>query len=302
MNICRTIGILNFLEEQNNDIVKNAKIFVGSSAGSIIAFLLSLHFSSNFIKNIFTLIEDKTDLFTINVDKIMNFLNTFGIYDNSFILNIITMVAKKKIASFNENTTFAELYEFVNNRNKLVITGTCVETMSTEVFSVDNTPNMSVLLAINISISIPFLMKPVWYNNYRYVDGSLLCNCYFDFLNNNDFQKDITTEKIKILIINLDSTKKKHVILTLKERKNEPLYQYAFQIIKSICIHNQETKKALCLLKIHDQKNLMIDLIEPPLFISEMIEFKLSKENKKKLFSQGYLFAKEFKFNIINNK
>lgn len=51
---------------------------------------------------------------------------------------------------------------------------------------------------MKISVSIPFVMEPVYYKNVRYVDGALYSNCYLEFIDYyfNDI-KQIHEEKIK---------------------------------------------------------------------------------------------------------
>ena len=59
----------------------------------------------------------------------------------------------------------------------------------TEYFDYINTPNMSILLALEITISIPFIMKSIKYNNYYYCDGGLLVNFPLYYFNINNFYR-----------------------------------------------------------------------------------------------------------------
>jgi hypothetical protein len=76
---------------------------------------------------------------------------------------------KKKIKS--DDITFIELYEKYN-KNFIVI-GTNFSNGNEEAFNHINTPNMSIITAVRISISIPLIFTPVLYNNNYYVDGAL---------------------------------------------------------------------------------------------------------------------------------
>ena len=187
MNIFYTIGFCRYIEEQNNESIKNAKIFIGSSAGSILAILYSFGYSSNFIQQALELVNVKN--ISIDVNAIMKFLNTFGIIDADEMVKHVVHLLQKKTSCITEYTTFSQYYSITEKH--LCITGTCVDTMCTKLFSKDTTPNMSIFLAMKISISIPFIMEPICYNNVRYVDGALYSNCYLEYVDYyfNDIDK-----------------------------------------------------------------------------------------------------------------
>jgi hypothetical protein len=73
-----------------------------------------------------------------------------------------------------EDITFSELYSLTNK--KIIIYGTNYRLGRSEIFSFENTPDMSILLAIRISISVPVIFTPVIYNDNYYVDGALTNN------------------------------------------------------------------------------------------------------------------------------
>lgn len=74
--------------------------------------------------------------------------------------------------------TFEQHYEY--HEVKLVVSGTNIETGETRLFSVDETPEFRVADAVRISMSFPFVFKPVVIPEGKYkgtwIDGGLLNN------------------------------------------------------------------------------------------------------------------------------
>lgn len=66
--------------------------------------------------------------------------------------------------------TFRELYEI--SPIKFHVAAFCVDLMRTEYFSIDTAPAMSVLDAVCMSISVPFLFSATKLNGWHYVDGA----------------------------------------------------------------------------------------------------------------------------------
>ena len=85
---------------------------------------------------------------------------------------IIGKLVKGKNISI--HITFKQLYEKTNKN--LIVTGVCLNDISLHYFSNDNCPDMQVLTAIRISMSVPILFKPVHYDNKVWIDGGCLSN------------------------------------------------------------------------------------------------------------------------------
>ena len=61
-------------------------------------------------------------------------------------------------------------------KKKLILTGTCLNTGKAVYFSYEKYPNMRVLDALRITISVPILFDPVKFNDRYYVDGGCIDN------------------------------------------------------------------------------------------------------------------------------
>lgn len=160
------IGCLKALEEKA--LIEQLESCVGCSAGSIMATLIVLGYKSDELYDLILYLEP-------NQIKNLNFLNAFknyGLETGERITSFISAMIKKKCD--NAQITFKQLYEI--NPIRLVINATNLNSYQVKYFDYLTAPDMPVLLAIRMSISVPFLIKPVTYNQDYYVDGGILDN------------------------------------------------------------------------------------------------------------------------------
>lgn len=166
MKACTFYGALQYLEETKQIDISKITTFGGSSIGAITALVLCLGYT----------ITDMVD-FTLNfnfgfLEPIVNCENLFGNYglaDNNKVPIIIGNFIKTKTDK--NDLTFLELYKLTNK--KLIITGSNITDLTIEYFSYLTTPNMSIILAIQISSCIPVIFNPITYNDKYYVDGCI---------------------------------------------------------------------------------------------------------------------------------
>ena len=163
------IGVLEKLIKHKKIELNKIDMYVGTSVGSIISFLLILGF---------TIEEIKEFIITFNFSKLneeidcINLIEKFGINNGEKIKLLFIKFLELKLNV--KDITFKELFNKI--QIKLLIVGTNLTKCQEELFSVDTTPDMSVITAIRISMSIPIIFTPVIYNNSVYVDGALVNN------------------------------------------------------------------------------------------------------------------------------
>jgi predicted acylesterase/phospholipase RssA len=256
------IGVLEKLVEHKKIDLNKIDMYVGTSAGSMISFFLILGFSIDEIKEF---------VITFNFSKLngeidcVNLLENFGINNGERmkLLFIKFLEIKFKL----KDITFNELYN--KTKKKLLIVGTNLTKGQEELFSVDTTPDMSVITAIRISISVPVIFTPVSYNNYLYVDGALVNNFPINYCpKNNTFGIYVKNcnENFEIDSIQSFIFKCLNVTSDTISEKN----------LNSDC------------------KNI-IKIINPK---PEFTKFDLTPEYKKDLIELGYKTANEY-FNLI---
>ncbi len=163
------LSLLRIIHE-HPEMFKLRKL-IGSSIGAIFALIINLGLDYDIIKE--KLIhKNLSELRNINLNNILQFANKYGIDDGTPIMQYVSEFVVEK---YNKTSiTFKELYDLTNI--DLIITGTCLNTSKTTYFSHLTYPDMMVLSAIRISISIPYYFIPVSYNDCLYVDGAVTDN------------------------------------------------------------------------------------------------------------------------------
>jgi predicted acylesterase/phospholipase RssA len=245
------LGYLHKLYE--NNLLDNINKYCGTSVGSIICFLLLIGYKPNEI--FYILMEiDFESLLLYSFDDILDNPH-IGLYSTKPILFTIKKMTKNKKISLKIN--FKELFEKFNK--SIAITGVCLNDNSLHFFDKENNPNMEVIKAIEISISIPLVFKPVNYNNKIWVDGGTLNNYpinYFD----NDLDNLIG---IKL--------KSEDIIIEQFNSHQDYLYQLMKCLLKSI---NNNKKK---------YKKITIELL-----VDNINDININNEKKLELYNQGY--------------
>jgi predicted acylesterase/phospholipase RssA len=127
----------------------------GSSAGAVLGLLVCTGKTIDEIRDIVFGVEWK-ELTKLNI---VSFIKKFGLIPYA-------PIKAKLIELCGGNLTFKDLPK------KLHVTSFCMNRNVTEYFSVDNAPDMSVIDAVYMSMSIPFLFETLKLNTFTYIDGS----------------------------------------------------------------------------------------------------------------------------------
>jgi len=147
-------------------ILDTIDTYVGCSAGAIISLFLSIGYQHYELYQLFT----KINFFDYQEINVENFLTKKGMDSGNKLMRLFEAITKRKGVSF--ETTFIDLYQ--KTSKELIIGGSNITTNRVRYFSYKNTPNVSVLQALRISISYPFIFEPVEFENHIYIDGALL--------------------------------------------------------------------------------------------------------------------------------
>lgn len=170
------IGALQYLEETYNFDIKQIKKFIGTSGGAILAYLLCIGYSVSEIKDFiinFNFAKINTDM------SITDLLEDFGLIEGDKLIFMLTKFLNEK---YNINdVTFKKLYELTNN--ELYMIGTNYNKGIERCFSHIHSPDISVFVALRITISIPVVFKPYFFENEYYIDGAFTNNFPIDYCN-----------------------------------------------------------------------------------------------------------------------
>ncbi len=170
------LGSLKCLLEHN--ILKNIETFACSSVGAVICFLFNIGYDP---KDVYEVLEqiDFTKLIKYVEPENLLVEPCFGISSPEPILYSVYSFMKKK--NINKNLTFKQLYDMT--KKTLIITGTCLNDTSIKYFSYHTNPNMQILKALRITISIPFIFRPYQFDGKLWVDGGVMNNFPIDLFN-----------------------------------------------------------------------------------------------------------------------
>jgi NTE family protein len=252
------LGALHALYELN--ILQNIQTFSGTSVGSLILFLYIIGYTPN---DMYELIK-KIDLSKVKKIAVPLFLNEYGLNSGDKLMTILhKLITSKKI---NIKITFSELFE--KFKKTFIITSVNINEQKIEYFSHLSHPNMEVIQAIRMSISIPFVFTPVSFNNCMYVDGGCIDNFPISY-----FSDDIDD------VIGICTTEN-----NTEKTKIETLYDYAINVICSI-LNGISTS----VIKSYEKYiiNIVLDSVS-------VIDFDISNDNKTKLFNIGYKTTHEY--------
>jgi predicted acylesterase/phospholipase RssA len=195
-----SVGALDYLESK--DLLSNIKIFIGSSAGAFISYLLCIGYKP---KEIYDIMYDKK----IELNY-LSLLNNIYICKVNVLLEVIKELTLKK---FNKIITLKEIYELTGN--KFMCTTFSLKYNKVVLLCDFYDPNLSILDAIKMTINIPILFEPIIYDSSYCVDSGIVSNFPI-----NDFK----TTKF-ILGIN---------IITQNNNKINNIIDYFFYIFNSI--------------------------------------------------------------------
>ena len=183
------IGVLNYFEKCST--IRSNYNISGTSAGAVFAFLICIGYKLNELIEIFTP-EFLKSILVIN--SIIDYERNGNLLDLNFFWKRMEHICESK--NYDLCTlTFEQLY---NKSNRILnIMGTCILNSKGEGFNVKTFPRMTILKALEISTCLPFLLRPIEFNNTFYIDGALSDYIFFkdnDIIvaNNISFDRDLS--------------------------------------------------------------------------------------------------------------
>ena len=157
------LGILYKLKESGG--LDDLEEISGASAGSLVGFLFLIA-NQDIVKCLdYALAVPVKQIMKPNIKTL---LKEYGLVSVSKIRKVLVDVCSKFTTKI--DLTFRELYEMTGV--KFHVAAFCVDLIRTEYFSVDRTPDSSVLDAVCMSIAVPFLFSASKLNGWHYVDGA----------------------------------------------------------------------------------------------------------------------------------
>lgn len=253
-------------------MTEGLKNFVGTSAGSIICFMMVLGYKAAHI--IAFLKEHLQDpaINTLDMNQVFDIITEYGLSDGENIAELMMRALHHKTRL--RDISFMELAK-LTGKNLVV----CASNLSRECeafFCVDSTPEMSVLLAIRASCAIPFVFRPVIIKDDYYVDGALYNNFPMSYFKESHQLRDI----IGINIIENDYQRVDNII------------SYALFMVMSVINKGYKINSYNC----HEKNIVTLDILRPDWLSLSSMQIKLPDDNQLKgLLDSGYqAMAKRF--------
>lgn len=167
------IGVIRYMQE--NGLHKNLHEVAGTSIGAFFACILAMNVLAgeleDYLKGFFKQEENIT--FQV-INSFMTILETYGIDDGKNLVKPIRHFVAKRYGWTDDVIT---IREFVKKTGvNIVICATSVIRQAPTYFNVDSTPDVSLYDALQASMSIPILMRPVVINGDLYTDGGVCDN------------------------------------------------------------------------------------------------------------------------------
>ena len=261
-------GAIEALHEQN--ILDDVKRAAGTSAGALVASLVSLCYTAEEIKGIvngtnFKKFEDHFDPLRVPFK--------YGLYRGDYLLNWIKEIVKTKTG--NEDSTFADLHN--GGFRELKVFACDLTATTIKEFSFEKTPNVVVAESVRASMSIPLFFNAWKFpndnpNDHIYVDGGTMYNYPIDA-----FDDPLTTLGFFFDV---------HTPENSKELKYNHFFDYIQLLFKALL----------------DSQKIVFQRNKEEMAITVMIDtlgiaptnFKLTEEDKMKLFKSGRQAALDY--------
>jgi hypothetical protein len=285
------IGVLKYFEE-HPELIKDVTEYVGCSVGAFSAMLMIAGYTSETLMNIF----NNYNLESLKNLKVSNFFTDYGLDNGDKLQAFIKVFLKNKFGD--DLITLQELYD--RTKKKLITVVTNVNTKKTEYISNGSSPELPVYLAVQMSMAIPLLYKPIEYNGSLYIDGGLTCNFpvnyYVEFLQRNSTNTEscgtsmensievpegsVSFEFDKVLAFVFHGNTEKDIIVKSFDDYIYNIIKCSFSTIQNINRDNAKNKKC--------------HVIEIEPCIKTNLKFELTLDMKKKLYNTGYNSIKKF--------
>ncbi len=265
MKGCMIVGAL---EELNKRVpLHNFKYFTGTSVGALICTMQIVGFTIEEMRDMFVSLN-WVQFFDV---KLMNLLENMGFVDGTKIHQIFKACFLQK--GLSPNITFSELYK--KTGKKLTLVTTNITKKRVEYHNHLTTPDMSVLLSLRMSINIPIVLEPIFYQNDYYVDGAVLDHFPYYYI------KD--TIKYGVCLLEEDLFNMREMNQHLDGDKN--FLNLFLSVITTLWREQLKLK-----LKGKRTKNTVYIVDEE----YASTGFDMDKETKSKMYEKGVQFGKEY--------
>jgi hypothetical protein len=276
------LGFLKYLGD--NNLLDTVDTFVGCSGGSIMALIISLGYDLKTITELFLKL-DSEKLKKIDTDSVLNFFDNYGLDNGNNMERALRIILKTQHGK--ETISFKELFETYGKR--LIICSVNLQKHQEEFFDYLNNPDMDVITAVLMSLSIPIMFSPREFNNDLYVDGGLICPYPINIIEIDDSIKRDETLGIVMspqYCISKDNVEYEFVFCNkdlVQHVEINTFEKYLFSVLSCGSIkllkERYDKYKDISVLVVNDQNGL---------------NFEVNRSLREDLIQEGYNYTKHF--------
>jgi predicted acylesterase/phospholipase RssA len=162
------LGCIRFLQMEG--ITDDIKHVSGASVGSLFAGALALDMPYETLEHLMR--KHATNPKHFSTAQLLNIFSNMGIDDGSFMTDFLREYIQDTYGS--SDISFIDLIKKTGKH--LVVSVNCVERMKPTYFSVDNTPHVGIVQAIQASMAVPIMIRPQKIGDFHYSDGGTTDN------------------------------------------------------------------------------------------------------------------------------
>ena len=277
----RYLGALEKLEKENFWKVDNIESIYGTSVGSMIGAFICLKYDWETL-NKYIIERPWKDVFSISGENMLNIFYKKGIFDQKFIEIIFKPFLEALDLSI--NITLKEFYDYCKIDFYLYTFE--LNKYETEELNYKTHPDLSLLKAVTMSCSLPYIFSPICFNNKCYIDGALMAQYPLNYCLKN------VSNKEEILGINVDNISTDTTVI---DETSSIIDYFSKMIIKTI--------NFIIETNINNIDNIQNEIkckTCPSMYSLEVINEVIQKQEMRKEFiMEGYAEAKDFLDNSI---
>lgn len=267
------IGVIQKFEEliASGDLSLELDEVLCVSVGSIMGLLYLIGYTSE---------EMKREMLKVKLNKlknirVTNLLQHFGLDSGTRIMEWIKTLMNEK--GYISRLTFKEFYD--KRKINFKIYATNLNTQSLVEFNYLSHPDMPILDAIRMSMSIPFVFSSVKYHGDVYVDGGVVNNYPINFIPDTSL-----SETLGILCLH-----KQHTIDEIDSFEN-----YAQAVVQ--CMLKNRLAISNTVFKQNQDRTIQIEVD-----VADSVNFDLKRDQITRMIERGYSACEQF-FSLLDIK
>jgi predicted acylesterase/phospholipase RssA len=170
---------------ERHGLLKFVKEYIGTSAGALVSFCVVIGYTFTELRTLAILLNFSLCQ-NLDPDTMFNFTQTCGLDDGKNIKRFISVLLHTK--GYAEDLTFEEFYRLNPLAPNLRIFAVDITKYTSVEFSLQKSPSMNILIALQASMCIPFLFIPVEdpVSRSKYVDGGITYHFPFHYLTSEE--------------------------------------------------------------------------------------------------------------------